>query len=491
MWWNRFVLVLTISLPAVARGNLVIYQLPGTDLQIVLEGSAKMVPGRLIEYNHPVFKQLMLSTENARIIEAPTKRQLYAQMANKAKGANTVEAYLDAARFALKNGMLKEFNACASEAWKINKDDPTVKRLVQTKLNINKKLSSPDATIATLRDMVGRPDMKVNVSDHYVVLHDVPDNAEKVGRKKIPRAEARLQLLETVYELYFQKFALDGIVLEPPKEHLMVLLFNHEDDYLHYATRLDPDLKQASGFWSSKDNVAVFYDQGTSEEFQALNALSRAMQEAKKELKGVRTDGTRDFHQLANALDLLIQIAKEEADIEVVSHEATHQLAGNTSLIPRGAYFLRWAQEGLATYFETPSGAGWGGIGAVNTDRLRWYRRLAADTEHSTVEFIVTDKIFDYAATHAATVAAYGQSWGLTHFLMEKHPEKLAEYYKKVGEKIELGSRIEESEFRNQCLAIFEEIFGDTATVNAQWKAYMRGLKTDTEVIIEKYAKRK
>jgi hypothetical protein len=259
---------------------------------------------------------------------------------------------------------------------------------------------------------------------------------------------------------------------------------------LHFATVLDPELKQASGFWSPKDNVAVFYDQGTSRTFQELQQLGVALKEIKQELKGVRTAETRDFHQFANTLDVLIKIAQEEADIEVVSHEATHQLAGNTGLIPRGSYSLRWAHEGLATYFETPSGAGWGGIGAVNHDRLRWYRRLANDAEHSSVEFIVTDKIFDYAGNQATVVSAYGQAWALTHFLMEKHPEKLTRYYQAVGEKIKLGSTIEETEFRKQCLDIFTEIFGDTAAINAQWKAYMRTLKTDTERLLDDYAKR-
>jgi hypothetical protein len=79
---------------------------------------------------------------------------------------------------------------------------------------------------------------------------------------------------------------------------------------------------------------------------------------------------------MADTLALLVQIDRENNDISVVTHEAAHQLAGNTGLLPRDIMIPTWAHEGLATYFEAPKDAAWSGIGAVNEERLDMYRQL-------------------------------------------------------------------------------------------------------------------
>ena len=99
-------------------------------------------------------------------------------------------------------------------------------------------------------------------------------------------------------------------------------------------------------------------------------------------------------------------------------------MAGNTGLLPRHVRIPSWVHEGLATYFETPNGAMWSGIGAVNESRLSLYRALERDREHSNIGFIVGDQIFDYAGSLGAKLHGYGQAWALTHFLMEKHFDK-------------------------------------------------------------------
>ena len=106
--------------------------------------------------------------------------------------------------------------------------------------------------------------------------------------------------------------------------------------------------------------------------------------------------------RFARTLELLTQVAEEASDIEVVSHETTHQLAGSTGLLPRDVRVPQSAHEGLAAYFESPNDAAWAGIGAVNEERLGWYRALASDREHSNIDFTVSDQIFDYANSPAA-----------------------------------------------------------------------------------------
>jgi hypothetical protein len=171
---------------------------------------------------------------------------------------------------------------------------------------------------------------------------------------------------------------------------------------------------------------------------------------------------------------------RENLDLRVVSHETTHQMAGNTGLLPRHVRIPSWVHEGLASYFETSEGANWGGIGAVNEERLDWYRALERDKEHSNIDFIVGDQIFDYAGSHASTVHAYGQAWALTHFLMERHFEEFIAFYRRLGE------MPPEVVFSQEVLTnVFNEaIKKDRRTLDTEWRSYMRGLKTDLEIIL-------
>ena len=150
-------------------------------------------------------------------------------------------------------------------------------------------------------------------------------------------------------------------------------------------------------------------------------------------MRRTRVAGGGEIIRMAKTIELLVDIDGENQEIEVVTHEATHQLAANSGLMDREAFQVRWAHEGLASYFESPKEATWAGIGAVNEQRLEYYRILALDPEHSKLEFIVTDRIFDHAGNHFSVLAAYGQAWALTHFLMDQHLGELVEFYRKMA----------------------------------------------------------
>ena len=168
-------------------------------------------------------------------------------------------------------------------------------------------------------------------------------------------------------------------------------------------------------------------------------------------------------------------------DVEVVSHEATHQLAGNTGLLPRYVSVPRWVHEGLATYFEAPKDASWAGFGAVNRDRLEMYRVLSRDREHSNIDFIVGDQIFNYAQSNGAVIHGYAQAWALTHFLMDRHFDKFMTFYRRLGEMppdVTLGADV--------LTELFNEVFGtDRGRLDTEWRTYMNSLKTDTEIVLQ------
>jgi hypothetical protein len=309
-------------------------------------------------------------------------------------------------------------------------------------------------------------------------MHDTPDTAT---RGKLTRADERIQLLETVYECFLLRFYAYGVELEVPKERLKVLLFNDYQQFRHFADRLSPQLASASGFWDGERNTSVFFDHGTNQRYQALKRMSDQLQQQKAQAIRGRGADAANTVRLADTIQMLIEIEREGSDIEVVSHETTHQMAGNTGLLPRHVRIPSWVHEGLATYFEAPHGAAWGGIGAVNEQRLAMYRALARDREHSNIGFIVGDQIFDYARSLGGQLHGYGQAWALTHFLMEKHFEKFLTFYRRLGELP--PDTFLSADIVNQ---LFDESLGvDRDELDRQWREYMNALKTtDVETVL-------
>ncbi len=466
--------VFDLGLFETAKADFVIYRLPGTKMVAVLEGKTKVMAGRLMEYTHPAFGTMVLNLDDANIVKAPTRQEEFKRLFVKASKSKDIKEYLEAAGQALKRGLLKEFYECCSAAYKIDPENATVKRLIQARKLVKQPLGDPAEVERTFRITTNLPNNALNLkaerSSHYVLLHDTSD--AKVGRKT--RSQKRIELLEAVYESYFMKFALDGIVLEPPKEHMMVLLFADESNFQRYSAQLDPDLKLTAGFWSPKDNIGVFYDQGTTRSMKLLASMAEDMQKNKIKLRG--TALSQDMAHLANSFELLLKVSREESDIEVVSHEATHQLAGNTGILPRGKVGARWAHEGLASYFETPAGAGWGGIGAVNQTRLADYRIISRDSNRKRLELIVSDQLFYVARDLGEAVEAYGQAWALTYFLMETRFDKLLRYYQKC-------SAFEDEETPVRRVAAFVEVFGDLRTLEQEFQSFMGTLKSDVDRI--------
>lgn len=472
------VCVLTLAaVPANSlRGDIVKYRLPGTAKEIVLQGSVTTNNGGTRTLTHPKLGILYFNLDDSTVIKALTVQEQFSRQLGKA-GTNGDKRF-EAAQWALRHGLLNSFYQAVDKTLDVDPNHARANMVKKLKTQIDEPLGDSAQQEKELKDLVGRPDMEIKMSKHFILLHDTPKTPAK-GRK-IPRADERLQLLEQVYESFLVRFFANGIELEIPKERLKVVLFADEKDYHFFAVKQDASLISAAGFWSPTNNTSVFYDNGTSEDFKQLLKLSDNLQEIKAEMIKKRTGGAADMRHLADSLKFLIEMERENLDLKVVSHETTHQMAGNTGLLPRHVRIPSWVHEGLASYFETSEGANWGGIGAVNQDRLDWYRALEPDKEHSNIDFIVGDQIFDYAGSHASTVHAYGQAWALTHFLMERHFEEFIAFYRRLGE------MPPEVVFSQEVLTnVFNEaIKKDRRSLDTEWRSYMRGLKTDLEIIL-------
>ncbi len=122
--------------------------------------------------------------------------------------------------------------------------------------------------------------------------------------------------------------------------------------------------------------------------------------------------GRAELVQDAKALKMVVNMYQESADVEVLSHEITHQMAGNTGLLPRDRFIPRWVHEGLATYFESPRDTSWGGIGCINSSHLRLYRAMSrGKLPPNMIDIITSDQVFTKADSPEMKIGAYALSW--------------------------------------------------------------------------------
>lgn len=463
---------------SVVSADVVLYRVPGSSLTFLLMGNATVNPGGTISLRHPR-GMLYFGAQDCRIIRTSSKEKLYVAERSYAQKEGTADAYLELAKWCVEKGMLKQADQALADAWR---KDPNHERVaLMVKLTQYRRGTVPmsPSVEAEMRDFVKQKDMKLARSRHFVLLHDTPDVRDPKYGKSV--AEHRLDLLEQVYDSFFMKYALEGYPLRVPREPMRVVLFNEHSDYLNFVNLLSPTLKMAAGFYSPKENIAIFYRQKSDESFEGAAQLSKLLADLRSSIKRNRVAGGGEIIRFAKTLEMLIDIDGENQEIEVVTHEATHQLAANSGLLDREKFQVRWAHEGLASYFESPKEATWAGLGAVNEQRLGYYRILEQDPKHSTIEFVVTDKIFDFAGSSYSVQAAYGQAWALTHFLTERHLPELMKFYKMMA--VDDFESPRDEAWRKKTLETFRECMGDLDALETEWRRYMRSLKTDLEQI--------
>lgn len=451
-----------------------------TALVMLLQGEGDYNQGTTFSLRHDLgtihFRKEMVLKK----YEVPTFQSQFGRLLGKSRDA---DGAMDAARWALKHGLLNEFYRAVDQALQFDPQHQDAERVKRLKAMFDRPLPEEEVVQreTEMRKLVRNAGMKVAFSNHFILLHDTPDTSPKPPNariKQLPtRADSRLKLLEVVYESFLLRFFSQGVELEVPQERLKVVLFENERDYQHFATSLSPQLSSAIGFFDPEVNMSFFYNHATSERFEGLRSIAQDLQDQRAEFMANKLG---EMVNLADSMWLIAAIEQENADIEVVSHECTHHIAANTGLLPRHVMIPKWVHEGLATYFEAPDDATWSGMGAVNEERLEWYKGLQVDPQYSKLSFVVSDEIFSTAISGVGRLFGYGQGWALTHFLMERHFAELMRYYRKLGE------MPPDIVFTPDVLTrVFAESFDtDLDALDAEWRTYMRGLKTDKEIYL-------
>lgn len=238
---------------------------------------------------------------------------------------------------------------------------------------------TPQTIADALRSEFGRK-YEVSHTGHYLVVHP-PGKSRECA---LPFEEQYLRSQQ-----YFQ---LRGVATTRPEFPLVAVVLNTRQEFDHFLEKYQPEnhTPQVVGYYSPRSNRTITYDQGE------------------------RGQGEKTF--------------------ETLVHEATHQIAFNTGIHCRFAPMPRWFTEGLATMFEAPgvhNGAAYPGRQQrVNREWLSYLKQQAKPGTASGLlpELISSDELF-----RSAPQKAYGYAWGLTFFLAELHPEKYAQYIKRVG----------------------------------------------------------
>ncbi|TWU16804.1 DUF1570 domain-containing protein [Allorhodopirellula heiligendammensis] len=483
--------VLCLLLPELSstgQADYTVYQLPGTSLQLLLEGSVTYHAGGNVTHQHPR-GSLHFSAQDIQVLKSPTPQSVYAKRLREVRKLGDVNEVLELAKWALKNGMLEESKSLLSVAWKIDSSDERLVKLADLMRYINHSVPDNPEVEQHARQFVGSDRMVATRSKHFLLLHDANTATDEVTHKT--RAEMRLELLEKVYESYLLTFAFEGVFLRPPNQPLEVVLFSRQADFMQMERRLGGSLKQTAGFYLPKENISMFYDSGTSEEFQVLMELDRQLVKLRETAKQARGPGAGQLIRFAKTIELLIDITRESEDVSTVSHEAIHHLAANTGVFPRDGAFVRWVHEGMASYFESAKLAKWSGVGVVDSSRISYYRVLEGDPHRGSLEFIVSDLGFLVETALGDQLPAYGQAWALTHFLFNEHFMELMQYYKKVGQLEEHEGDMTAAilkERSENLLSVFDECFGDRTKLEMEWRRYMRTLRTDMERLAENRA---
>lgn len=255
-------------------------------------------------------------------------------------------------------------------------------------------------------------------------------------------------LFERLYLSFTNYWSQKGFALAEPEFPLVAIIFADKQSYLKYTKS---DLGEAGesiiGYYHLATNRMTMYDlTGTASAGRAPATLSNAAQ----------------INQILAQPDALNTVS-------TIVHEATHQIAFNCGLHTRLSDCPVWSSEGIAVFFETPdlrNSKGWGGIGAVNRNRLEQFHKYWSHRPADSLKTLIADdKRF---RDSKQSLDAYAEAWAMTYFLIKQHPKEYVAYLHMLSNKKPLlhdspATRLEE----------FQKAFGDMNKLEVEFLRYM------------------
>src|SRR5579871_4993617 len=206
-----------------ASADYLIYRIPGSDIDIQLEGRVEVSRDYVVSYYNPTLKKAMnFPYADVKVLDVPTAAERFTREVAAAKDAPAV---YEAAVRVLKRGVISKFYEGIDKALALDKNYAPALNVKALKKELDKALPEDySKEEGELRAVVKKTEMKIATSKHFLLLHDTPDKppaADKsTGGRRKKRSEARLDLLEQVYESFLMLFVSQDVTLDIPKERL-------------------------------------------------------------------------------------------------------------------------------------------------------------------------------------------------------------------------------------------------------------------------------
>jgi hypothetical protein len=298
-------------------------------------------------------------------------------------------------------------------------------------------------------------------TDHFVLLSDC--DAEWTA--------ARGRLLERTRQQFFRTAARLNIPAIPHEHKLLVVLFDDQGRYQHFA-RVHDGLESSwvAGYYSTRGNRAVFFNDASSPAFGGVLAGLKAgssprgvsLAQADAEAPSDRMHpAAGDTEAQAQRERLRIQGQAAEFSTAKTIHEAVHLLSFNTGMQSPSRDYPFWLSEGMATSFETGSPDAGFGPDRENQRRETVFNRLRREGRLLPLRQLVTlTEVPDGKLSMAEPM--YAQSYTLFTYLFRNEPVALAAFIQDLtGERP--GALTPERQ-----LEIFVSRFGDPERIERQ-----------------------
>lgn len=350
----------------------------------------------------------------------------------KAKREELPDRYGELARWALTHGLVDDVPKMMEELAKTNPSDPAARLVLQTRDALDRPLPRDDDS-GYWRQKLGS-NFKTRQTPHYTLLYDSPspDSAEVKSYGD--------QLEEELRGIYYW-FALKGIALPPPERRMVAVVVDRPEEFQAHRQIFDNANLVADGFYSRRDNVLVFSAVRIDPVFDALTRATQGLWQSgwskERLLQGQGKDNATPDRVVQNQMiALMLKAMQEESTRASASHMGALAVATATDLFPRYVEVPRWALFGFGTYFETPKGAYWPGVGAPNWHYLPewkfWEEKQYLDNCVDALKATASDAYFHKAASAKSEVAlnkARVYSWSLFYFLAEQKTDGLMRYF--------------------------------------------------------------
>jgi hypothetical protein len=413
---------------------------------------------------------------------------------------------LELAEWALTHGLIDKF---AESMDKLSmdekeKDTPAVVAYLKIKPLVNSKVErDPDSPwVARLKN----GGFKAATSDHYLLLHNVDDKYKN-------EVKSRQDRFEEAFKTFYYWNALKGKILPVPKERLLVILGEQEENELLKEFRTVADggddrlsKRREDGFFARREGIVYLSLASREPTFEKLSAFVenkikdskiKTVDEWLKEKHSLVRPGNPDPWVLA----LAVKAADADAERLVVSHQGSRQLAYAAGFLPRYVVAPEWIQYGMGSFFETPLGSPWACPTVPSAAHLKACQDIFDKESKSgppaeLLKQIVSDGYFRQAVSAgekdptAALAKARALAWGLTYYLVQKDESRRLAAYREELDKMPRDLALDPEVL----LSCFARAVGavDSNDVHkidpdkfnrfaSEWKAYIKETSSDKE----------